>query len=109
MATRESIAGAQFEAAAFWNGREPFHVRDPRLEPVMRDKLSDPVSMDTVVVTDVDGFDGGKVSVTREDQFGAIKRYRFALEDWRNVARKLRVIHVAGYQAGESAPGRVLS
>lgn len=110
MTTKETEATAALEAcAAFWQGRDPFYVRDPRVDPEVRDTLADPRVGDTITVADVDKFPGGKVLVTRENKFGEVKRYRFNLDDWRSLARPLRVIHVAGYQAGESAPGRVLS
>lgn len=112
MATRETEAGAALEAcAAFWRDREPFKVRDPRLDPIDRDTLSDARNGDTITVADVT-LNGGEVvsvRVTRENKYGAVKRFRFDLEAWRSVARALRVIYVAGYQAGETAPGRVLS
>lgn len=113
MATRENEALAALEACAFWQGRQPFKVRDPRMEPMVYDTLSDGRDQSTVTVFEVtlQHFtpDGGHVQVTREDRFGKIKRFRFTLPEWRAVAHVLRVIHVAGYQAGETAPGRVLS
>lgn len=112
MATRETEAAAALEAcAAFWQGREPFYVRDPRVDPSDRDTLSDGRNGDTITVADVT-FNGGApigVLVTRENKFGQVKRFRFDLAGWRTLAKPLRVIHVAGYQAGETAPGRVLA
>lgn len=114
MATDKTAATAALEACAgFWEGRAPFYVRDPRVEPECRDKLSDPRMADTITIADVTldarRAGGGVVLLTRENKFGEVKRFRFDLEAWRALARELRVIHVAGYQAGESAPGRVLS
>lgn len=113
MTTPETEAAAALEACAFWQGRRPFHVRDPRIDPEIRDKLTHRDG-DTITVADVTlqahAPGRGQVMVVREfDKGRKHARFRFTLESWREVSAEMRVIYVAGYQAGESAPGRALT
>lgn len=113
MTTTDTAALEALEDCAFWQGRRPFRVRDPRLDPEVRDKLA-AGNGDTITVADVTpnphAPETGHVLVVREfDKGRKYQRYRFTVAKWREVSRDMRVIFIAEYQAGESAPGRVLS